>query len=170
MTNRLYLLRHAKSDWDDERLDDHDRPLSPRGERAALVIGEYLRQQAVRFDRVLCSSARRAVETWSLVRQRLGRPPSAAITRELYLCGAGTLLAQAQATDAKVRALLLIGHNPDMQRLALMLAGGQAGALTAEQARFPTAALACIEHPGAWADLSDGRARLAWLVTPKTLV
>jgi hypothetical protein len=60
---RLYLLRHAKSSWEDVGLADHDRPLAPRGRRAAKAIGRHLRDSGIEPELVLCSSARRAQET-----------------------------------------------------------------------------------------------------------
>ena len=60
---RLLLLRHAKSSWDDPALADHDRPLAPRGRRAAKLIGEHLRENQIVVSLVLCSSARRARDT-----------------------------------------------------------------------------------------------------------
>jgi phosphohistidine phosphatase len=168
---RLYLLRHAKSDWADQGLDDHDRPLAPRGVKACATIGDALRRRDVRLDKVLVSSAKRAVDTWGLVRQRLERPPVAETDGQLYLCGAGKLLAVAQATDDAVAALMIVAHNPDLQRLASLLAGPSIPPEAAPALmKFPTGALACIELPdGGWAALSGGGTRLAWLVTPKSL-
>lgn len=167
---RLYLLRHAKSDWAEEGLDDHERTLAPRGERDCAAIGDELRRRDVRLDRVLVSSAKRAVDTWTLVRQRLARPPEAEVRRQLYLCGAGALLAAAQAADDAVASLMIVAHNPDLQRLAAMLGGPGALERAPALAKFPTGALACVELPeGGWPALGGGGARLAWLVTPKDL-
>ena len=168
---RLYLLRHAKSDWGNDDLDDHDRPLAPRGIEACAVVGDELARRGAKLDKVLVSSAKRAVETWNLVRQRLPKPPAGEIDDQLYLCGPGKLLAVAQATDDVVAALMIVAHNPDLQRLTSLLAGPEVPPqLAPALMKFPTAALACIELPeGGWAALSGGGSRLAWLVTPKGL-
>ena len=164
---RLYLLRHAKSDWGDDDLDDHERPLAPRGERAAVDIGDYLNGQGVRLDKVLVSSARRALDTWSLLGPRLDNPPQPEVARDLYLCGPGHLLARAQATDESVGSLMIVAHNPDLQQLTRMLAGPNVRP-SPELSKFPTCACACIELDD-WPSLSAGGSRLAWLITPKTL-
>ena len=70
-TRRLILLRHAKSAWPED-VPDHERPLAPRGRRAALAAGGWLRKADDAPDRVPCSTARRARETWQLAEQKLG--------------------------------------------------------------------------------------------------
>ncbi|MBW3604947.1 MAG: histidine phosphatase family protein [Actinobacteria bacterium] len=63
----LYLLRHAKSSWDDPTLADHDRPLAARGIRATSAVADHLRHARVFPDVVLCSAARRTRETLDLL-------------------------------------------------------------------------------------------------------
>ena len=114
--SRLYLLRHAKSSWKDASLDDHDRPLAPRGKRASKAIGRYLRDRDVTPELVLCSSAKRARQTL----ERLGPAGlDARIEPELYGAGANTLLARLREVPDEVASVMLIGHNPGMQQLAL---------------------------------------------------
>jgi phosphohistidine phosphatase SixA len=75
MTKRLYLLRHAKSNWKHAELADHDRPLAGRGRRAADAIARHMREQAIAPDLVLCSTARRARETTERIQCSLGTAP-----------------------------------------------------------------------------------------------
>jgi phosphohistidine phosphatase len=132
---RLYLLRHAKSSWDEPGLADHDRPLARRGKRAADAMGRYMREHGIEPEVVLCSSATRTRQTL----ERLGLP-DARIEPELYGADAATL--RALIPDAS--SAMLIGHNPGMQDLALSLA--RSGAKLGELAeKFPTGALATIE-------------------------
>ncbi|MEE3099475.1 MAG: histidine phosphatase family protein, partial [Pseudomonadota bacterium] len=86
--HRLVLMRHAKSDWGDPGLGDHDRPLNDRGRRAAPRMGAWLAAQGAFPDAALLSSARRVQETWAGVLDGAGRtasPPPARTERGLYL-------------------------------------------------------------------------------------
>src|SRR4249919_2403209 len=88
----LLLLRHAKSAWDDPSLADHDRPLAPRGTKALRRLADYLTRAEYRPDVVLCSSARRTVETLDGIRSALPKRASVEIADELYGAHANTLL------------------------------------------------------------------------------
>ena len=118
----LYLLRHAKSSWDDP-VADRDRPLAPRGERAAKHLAEHIRQRRLRPAIVLCSPAARAQATLELIRAALGRKADVRIDERLYGAGAGELLAIITATPSSAESLLLVGHNPAMHDLTLGLTG-----------------------------------------------
>lgn len=167
----LHLLRHAKSSWDAAGLRDHDRPLSERGGRAAAAMAAHLRRAAVAPDLVLCSSARRTVETLAAIRGALPRGVAVETTDDLYEVGAATLLQRLGRIPAEVGVLLVIGHNPGMEELALRLAGegSDAGASERLGRKFPTGAIATLEFEGAWADLDWGGARLTGFVAPRDL-
>jgi phosphohistidine phosphatase len=165
---KLFLLRHAKSSWDDPGLADHDRPLAPRGKRAAKVIAEYLRDQAIAPELVLCSSSQRTRQTLERIAPALGDDLAVEIERELYAASASTLLRRLQAVGDDVESVMLVGHNPGIEQLALTLAGN--GEKLAEmRSKFPTAALATLEFEGPWTELDLGVARLADFVKPKQL-
>jgi phosphohistidine phosphatase len=153
---RLYLLRHAKSSWSDPELADHDRPLAPRGRRAAKAIGRYLREQRIEPALVLCSSATRARETL----ERVGLP-DALVEPELYGAGASVLLARLRQVPEDPPSVMLIGHNPGMEDLVRLLAGEAPD-------KFPTAALATLAISN-WASLDRGTAELVDFVRPKDL-
>jgi phosphohistidine phosphatase len=161
-TKRLLLLRHAKSSWDDPALADHDRPLAPRGRKAAKRIGEHVRRNDIPIDLVLCSSARRARETLELV------GPSAEIQVEpgLYGASADELLERLRRVPEEVETVMLIGHNPAIQELTIDLAA-HAGELAHE--KYPTGALATLTFIGPWHALDPGRAELTAFVRPREL-
>jgi phosphohistidine phosphatase len=132
---KLILLRHAKSGWDDPGLDDHDRPLAPRGRRAAPVMGAWLRGRGHRPDRVLCSSARRTRETLELLALD---PCEVRVLPELYLAEAGTLLRLVEREGAGAGTLMVVGHNPGIGRAAAMCVRDPPS--DPAFGRFPTAA------------------------------
>lgn len=168
----LYLMRHAKSDWGDPGLDDHDRPLDPRGERAAAVMGVYFAQREYHPTLVLCSSARRTRQTLESLLGRLPGDPELAIEERIYLASCGQLLTRIQEVDDSQPRVLLLGHNPDLAQLARTLAGsGERKPLERLAAGFPTAALAVCEFDlDSWRDLGPGSGRLLAYATPKDLV
>jgi phosphohistidine phosphatase len=168
---RLLLLRHAKSSWGDDRLGDFERPLAPRGVHAAGAMARFLADEGLVPDLVLCSAAKRTVQTWTRIADKLGGKPKVRIEPELYLAEADALLDRLRAAPDKSATVMLIGHNPGMETLARLLAGaGDAAALRRMKAKFPTAALAVIDADVAhWSELARRRGRLVRFVTPKDL-
>jgi phosphohistidine phosphatase len=164
----LFLLRHAKSSWDDPGLADHDRPLAPRGKRATKVIAEHIGDQGIAPHLVLCSSSARTRETLERIAPALGDDVRVEFERELYAASANALLERLRTVEDEVDSVMLIGHNPGIEQLAFSLAGD--GEKLAEMRRkFPTAALATLEFEGRWSDLEPGRAALVDFVKPKEL-
>jgi phosphohistidine phosphatase len=168
--NTLYLLRHAKSSWEDSGLDDHDRPLAPRGERAGAAMERHLRATGVRPDLVICSTAVRARQTLALVAAGLGERsgPEVVFDRRIYGASATGLLDRLREVDEAVRSVLLVGHQPGIQDLALALIGAGEG-LDRISGKFPTAALATIAVPPPWSRLERGTGRVLDVVKPKQL-
>jgi phosphohistidine phosphatase len=169
-SRRLILLRHAKSAWPDG-VPDHDRPLAPRGRRDAPAAGRWLRKSDYMPDRVLCSTARRARETWQLAEEKLGAHPATALEEGVYGASSADLLALARQTSADVRTLLIVGHDPAMQELTLELASDRLGDAEAEalghvRVKYPTAAIAVLSFSGSWAELGPGQTRLAVFAVP----
>lgn len=161
---RLWILRHAKSSWDDPTLDDQERPLSPRGRRACRSLRRYCAVAAVLPEVVLCSTATRARETLAELGGVLG-DPEILFEDGLYPASAHDLLTRLRALDAE--SALLVGHNPALQELVVSLA--RPGALRDRALeKLPTGALATLELDG-WLDLAPGRADLVELVTPRDL-
>lgn len=115
----LILVRHAKSDWGDPSLDDHDRPLSDRGIRDAPVMARRLAESGTRPEVILSSTALRARTTAEVFAGELGVAVS--LDPGLYGAPASTLLATAAATRAQVVAV--VAHDPGMTVLAARLSG-----------------------------------------------
>jgi phosphohistidine phosphatase len=168
----LLLLRHAKSAWSDPRLDDHDRPLNGRGERAARVMADHVARTTPRPDLILCSTAMRTRQTLAPLLKRLGAPsPPIALESGLYLASEDVLLAHLQTAPDSAATVLLVGHNDGIGQLAADLAGsGPAEALASLRAKYPTGALAVFKVPeGPWSDLAPGKAKLVEFVRPRDL-
>jgi phosphohistidine phosphatase len=161
---QLFVLRHAKSSWDDPGLPDRDRPLAPRGRRAVKLLAAHVREAGIEPALVLCSPARRTRETLEGV--SLGRDRQ--IETELYGATAADLLGRLRRIPASTPSVMLIGHNPSLQVLVLRLAASGDG-LDAVRNKFPTAALATLTFDGAWSELRPGAAELAAYVRPKDL-
>lgn len=165
----LHLLRHAKAAAGTQGGEDRDRPLTPAGHASATSMGAYISERGVAVDLVLCSAARRAVETWQALAACLDAPPPAQIEDGLYSCGAQGLLDRLRRVEAEATSVLLVAHNPAIQELAVMLAGeGPAPDRVRLSRDFPAGALATLEADAiAWPELGPGRARLVFFSAPK---
>ncbi|CAN5275540.1 histidine phosphatase family protein [soil metagenome] len=164
----LYLLRHAKSSHAGGEAD-HDRPLAERGRRAAPLIAEHMRRQKIAPALVLCSSARRTRETLDLLAPALGDDTVRRFEDGLYQADAAALLERLRQVPHDVPTVMLVGHNPAVQEMALTLAGGGADVERLRE-KFPTAALATLAFDGAaWHELAPGDAELTGYVTPADL-
>src|SRR5688572_15803222 len=159
----LTLLRHAKSSWDDPAARDFDRPLNRRGRKAARAMGKALREQGIAFDRILASPAARVVGTLEDLADGYGGAIEPDFDQRIYLATAATLLKLVQGTDDKADRLLVVGHNPGMEALALLLTGDDDNGLRREMStKYPTAALAEIARPvDHWRDVALGSGLLA---------
>ena len=161
MKRRLLLLRHAKSDWDAAYGDDHDRPLAPRGRRAARAVGRWLRDIERIPDMIITSSARRARSTVELAAAAGGWAAAIEVSSDLYGSSPERVLEVLRLRGGSQPTVLLAGHEPVWSALAGGLIGGA-------QLRFPTAALASIRFEiDEWSRAEHGE--LEWLVTPKLL-
>jgi phosphohistidine phosphatase len=166
---RIYLLRHAKSSWKQEGLADHDRPLAGRGRRAARAIADHVRTSAIEPDLVLCSTARRARATLELIAPAL---PASAVEFEPQLYGADpdALLERLRRLPDAVASVLVIGHNPGIEELAIELARPGAPLLDELEAKYPTGALAALGFAGkSWTELGAHSADLVDFVRPRDL-
>jgi phosphohistidine phosphatase len=169
MTRTLLLFRHAKSSWDDPRLDDFDRPLAPRGKRAAPLVGREMKKRGWLPELALVSSARRTAETWKLAAAQLPVEPKVEFSRAIYHVAPEKLIEALRAVPENCQSLMLVGHNPGLEELAVMLAGPGSDdkALAAVKEKFPTAALARFTFDGDWAELR--LAALTHFLRPKEL-
>jgi len=164
----LTLLRHAKSGWDDPSLSDFQRPLNARGRSAARAMGREMRALGLAFDHIVASPAARVTETILGLAESYG-PLAPAYDEDVYLASLEALLDIVRATDDRHATLLLVGHNPGMERLTLLLSRG--GALHDEVAlKYPTGALAEIELPvDHWRDVAESGGTLTRFLRPRDL-
>jgi phosphohistidine phosphatase len=165
----LYLLRHAKSSWAEPALPDRQRPLAPRGRGDAKRIAKHLVRVEIRPELVLCSSAVRTRETLERLLVALGAGSTVRLEDELYGASAEQLLERIRLVPAATTSVMVIGHNPGIQALALLLADDGADLDRLEE-KFPTAALATLTLQGtAWSQVAPGAAALTAYVVPKQL-
>ncbi|MFH9086379.1 SixA phosphatase family protein [Streptomyces sp. NPDC017673] len=164
---RLVVLRHAKSAWP-EGVEDHRRPLAPRGLRDAPAAGRALAAGTLP-DLALCSTAVRARRTWELASAEWATPPPVRYDRRLYAAGVPELLEVVREAPPEVRTLLLIGHNPGLEELVLTLAAdGLDDSLDRVRAKFPTSAIAVLAWHGTdWPTLAPGVALLTSFTVPR---
>lgn len=169
---RLMLLRHAKTESDAPSGEDIDRCLDERGRDDAAAIGAWMAARRLNADGVLVSTAVRARQTWDIVAPLLGDAPADAVALPaLYLAEPADILRTIHCTAADVGRLLVIGHNPGLHELALMLSGDGAGDARARlHGNLPTCGLAVIDFDIAdWRDAAFQRGRLEHFVSPKRL-
>lgn len=173
---QLFVLRHAKSSWDDPGLDDHERPLAPRGRRAVKALAEHLHTAGVAPQQILCSSARRTRETLA----GADPPGERVVERALYSAGVDDLVERLRRVPENLASVMIVGHNPAMQMLVLRLTGanGNGRALASSppdgdlgelHRKFPTCALATLEFDCPWDEIGPGCARLSAFVVPRHL-
>lgn len=154
----LLLLRHAKSDYP-TGVADHERPLAPRGEREAVLVGDWLRAHAPAVDAVLCSTATRTRQT--LARTRIDAPVS--YVDRLYDATPGAVIDEINRVGPEVETLLVVGHEPTMSSLALGLATADGSNSTAAErisTKFPTSAIAVLRTGEPWQQLTLSGATL----------
>ncbi|GAB6051306.1 histidine phosphatase family protein [Magnetospira thiophila] len=169
----LYLLRHAKSSWDNPMARDFDRPLSSRGRRAALAMAGFLAREELQPDLVLCSAACRARETLEQLQSTWNWTIPVWVEQDLYGYDSPALVTRLRRLSDDFDSVMVIGHNPTMETTArALVADGPPADRAAMQAKYPTAALAMIkfETPGAtWSDIAAATGTLIRFVTPRDL-
>jgi len=169
---RLTILRHAKSSWDQPNTDDFDRPLNERGWTAARRIGRELKHRKIHFDLGLASPAARVRETLDCLTETYGEPDfPIRFEREIYLADTATLLGLVRGFPDDVESLLLVGHNPGVERLvAVLTRDDDKGLRDRVEHKFPTAALAVTEFSASrWRDVEPAGGKLVELIFPKEL-
>ena len=166
--SRLFLLRHAKAGWAEPGMRDFDRPLEPLGRTDADSIGAAMRANSYIPDLVLCSSAKRALETLDWVARHIG-DSRVILSDSLYSTDSAGYVEFIRAT-ADGDEVLLVGHNPMMEDVAMALSGdGDANARNVLATGFPTSALAVIRFPGSLAETAPGKGHLEAFITPADL-
>jgi phosphohistidine phosphatase len=156
--DRLILFRHAKAESQAASGDDFDRPLAPRGRREAQAMGEQLAALGFRPDLALVSPALRTRETWEIA---AGAAPAAEtrFERALYNAEPRDIRRLAEAAGEGRGTVVVVGHNPGLQELAVSLlqeGAAPAAFLARAQRHFPPAALAVFDLDAAGRASADG--------------
>lgn len=166
MTLRLILTRHAKSDWDNPLLSDHQRRLNPRGQAAAPRIGRWLADHGYLPGQALVSDATRTRETWALLSAELPSPVPVRFEPALYHASPDTMLRVLQSASAQT--VILIGHNPGIAEFARHLV--QSSPPHPGFGRYPTCATLVVDFPQAqWADITPGTGTARDFIVPREL-
>jgi phosphohistidine phosphatase len=151
------LLRHAEATESLPGGRDIDRKLTPVGERQAREVGNFLRDQTIEVDAVICSSALRARQTLDLLALPV-EPSRVEVSEDYYNAGVDTLLEALRGLPEDCAVALLVGHAPGVPGVSFELADAETSdstALMIIERRFPAAALAQLEFAGAWAELAE---------------
>ncbi len=161
----LLIMRHGKSDWHAPSGADRDRPLIPRGVRAARAIGRFLERAGRAPDRILASSAVRAHTTATLVNEAGGFGLPVVVEPRLYEASVATVLDVVRLHGDRPRPaqrLLIAGHQPTSSALVAHLTGARTA--------FPTAALACVAlELDNWREVERATGVLVFLIVPRLL-
>ena len=158
----LFLLRHAKSSWDNAALVDFDRPLSKRGISNAILLSKYIQKNSISFDLVLSSPSERTLSTLDLVLSSFDPIPTTTFKESIYHASASSLSQLIKEQDDEINNLLIIGHNPGLHILTETLTNESI-------VKFTTCTFVKITNFNQWKDLDAGILNLELLITPKEL-
>jgi phosphohistidine phosphatase len=168
----IYLLRHAKSSWKDDGIEDIDRPLAKRGKAAARAMRRHLAESKVKPAQILCSPARRTRDTLAIVQGGFASAVPVRFEKGIYMAEAQALLRRLKRLGDSIGSVMIVGHNPGLAELALSLTDGRESEPRRDlAAKFPTCALAVIHSEvERWGDLGTGGAKLEAFVRARDLV
>ena len=167
----LSLLRHAKSSWKTPALPDRERPLNARGMSDAPAMGRAMSERGIEPELVLCSSAQRTADTLALVLPELKIEPEVVYEDALYQASPDDMLGMLRGLQPGARNVLVVGHNPEIQALALGLVGSGPKDLRNRLAeKYPTGGLAVINFTaGLWSSVDAGSGSLSLFLTPRDI-
>lgn len=169
--HRLLLFRHAKAERPEPGMEDRARKLIERGRKDAAKIGGYMASHALIPDWVIVSPSARTQETWKFAASAFRPAPTAGSVDRLYNAAPHDILEVIRKTPATARTLLVVGHNPGLHELALMLiASGDIETRERLREKLPTSGLVIIDFtPDDWGKLHSRSGRLERFITPKSL-
>ena len=162
MRKTLSLVRHAKSSWDAPNLEDHLRPLNPRGQRDAPLMGTRMADRKLHPSLIISSDAERAISTARIIAAKLRYAADNIVTDDdLYLASPATILRVLAARAGQHSNVILVGHNPGITSLANSLSNARID-------NMPTCAAFCVEFDiDDWRELPAQTGTLAWFDFPK---
>lgn len=163
MPKTVFLFRHGKSDWKAASPNDHERPVAPRGNKAAQLMGQFVRDSDQIPDLVIASSALRARSTAELAMKAGKWASRLSVEPRLYGAHPSTILEMAQALPDGLASVLFAGHEPTCSAALSLLTGHVS-------VHFPTAAMARVDFEGnSWQQIRAGKGLLIWLLPPRLL-
>ena len=158
----LFILRHAKSSWENADLSDFERPLNERGLKAALFMGDVMKSNQFQPALILSSPAKRAEQTAILVKEAAGFGEEIEFEERIYEASLARLLEIIREQNNRFESILLVGHNPGLENLIR--------ALTGELQPMPTAALAVVDlETDKWSEVNSSTGKLRTLIRPKEI-
>jgi phosphohistidine phosphatase len=158
----LYILRHAKSSWDDAALSDFERPLNERGLDAAPLMGGVMKKNRFEPELILSSPAKRTEQTAALIKQSADIGGAIKFDERIYEASPARLLEVIAEQNEKIQSLMLVGHNPGLEGLIKFLTG--------KLEPMPTAALAVVDlETGKWSEVNSAKGNLRTLIRPKEI-
>lgn len=166
------MLRHAKSGWDDPVARDFDRPLNKRGEKAARLMGRWMKNECVSFDHVIASPAVRVIETLDQIAAGYTQRIEATWERRVYLASSATLMDVLREQSDDMHSVLMVGHNPGLEDLVLDLVSEDTGCSLRASVyeKYPTAAIVEIELDiPSWSAIDRNIGRLSRFIRPRDL-
>ena len=172
---RLLLLRHAKAEPGDAGIEDHERALTARGRDDAIKLGRYIEKSGYAPNLILASTARSTAETVSYVTDALSTAQRIDYLEALYLAEPDVILSVTRLAPDKMGCVMIVGHNPGLERLATALAREPVKRKERDrfdqiEEKFPTAALAALDFDVArWRDVAAGEGALKDFVRPRDL-
>ena len=158
----LFLLRHAKSSWNDPSLQDFDRPLNARGRKGAELIAAFIKKEKVSPDLIISSPAVRARETIEIIVKAVKPSAELRFDQRIYEATSLVLNEVISQIEEDKSSVLLVGHNPGMESLLEMLTGQAVNMATGTLARINL-------KSDRWARALEGQGNLDWMVKPKDL-
>lgn len=169
---RLCLMRHAKSDWSDPAKDDFNRPLNARGLVAAGFMADYIAHSPYRPDAVLCSTARRASDTFEPLARALGGSVPVIYRDELYHAMPDVMLDEIHKAPEEAGTLLVVAHNPGLVLLAMALAEDPDEEVALRVAHgVPTGGFIVFEFDvDSWKQIEEGTGRTIFFGRPRDLM
>ena len=159
---RLYLIRHAKSSWNNSDLTDFERPLNQRGKRDAPFMGKRLKDHKVKADLIISSPAKRALKTAKIIAKEIDFPTEKILPNEsIYEEGTLASLKLIRNIDDSYNNVMLFGHNPTITSLATYLTNYQIQ-------NMPTCSIFCMEfNIDSWKEMSEGEGTFIFFDYPK---
>ena len=168
--HQLYVMRHAKSSWDDSRINDLDRPLSKRGKKNAKMICEFFIKRKIKFDYALISSSKRTRKTFQILSKKITKPKKVNFSKDLYLVDENVITKKIKEISSEYKSILVINHEPLVKNLVRNLTKNHnTNNFKLMNYKFPTSAFAKIEFDiKAWNEV-EKKGVLEEFIRPKDL-